>query len=181
MWIWIGHLRNRKGSSIKLTNLKKHCSTTRQSRFLSHARRVQRIGHVTNSIPLNGLRLGSSKGRELPSQSYPNPESSRNYCNANHPVITLSARQAPERAASILINVTMWLTHVPSCYRASFELSPAGICWLRYHPPAIVPRLISSLFQFEFFTEVKWEDLQVWSAHSQKKRQLLIYGNESCS
>lgn len=41
------------------------------------------------------------------------------------------------------------------------------------HPPAIVPLLISShrtLFQFELFTEVKWEDLQVWSADSQKKK-----------
>lgn len=47
--------------------------------------------------------------------------------------------------------MTTWLTHVPSCYRASFKLSPVGICWLRYHPSAIVPRLISSLFQFELF------------------------------
>lgn len=51
---------------------------------------------------------------------------------ANQPVITLSASQAPERAASILINVTTRLTEVSSCYRASFELSPPGICWVRY-------------------------------------------------
>lgn len=28
--------------------------------------------------------------------------------------------------------MTTLLTEVSSCYRASFELSPAGICWLRY-------------------------------------------------
>lgn len=58
--------------------------------------------------------------------------------------------------ATVLINVTTQLTEVSSCYRASFELSPAGICWLRYPSSSYCSSsnlLTQNIFNLELFTK----------------------------
>lgn len=82
--------------------------------------------------PATSHSLGRNEAPTVEPQSLPYQDSSCDYRNDNQPVITLRACQAFEGMASILINVTTTLTEVPSCYGASFEPSPAGMCWLRY-------------------------------------------------
>lgn len=127
--------------------LNSSCSTCRSGRF-SSAR-----PHLTH---WPGMRP-PPRSWTAEQQSLPYQESSCDYCNTNQPVITLRACQALDRVLWEPPFSSMWphswqKSH-PVTARASFELPPAGICWLRYPSSSYCPSsnlLTQNIFNLSF-------------------------------